>query len=201
MPLNDSRYGPVIAGLLVSVIGASAVFETAQATSALVGRASVIDSDTIEIQGKRIRLWGIDAAENSQWCFDASENEYRCGRDAAFRLDDLLLGKIVQCAEKDRDRYQRIVAECFFKHPTEGEVNVNATMVIRGDAVAYRKYSKATSHTRIKPGRSKEVCGRGGFRCLGTGARQIAEERFLAHPAGSFRYEAIIDNRATDLLV
>lgn len=58
MPLNDSRYAPVIAGLLVSVIGASAVFETAQATSALVGRASVIDGDTIEIQGKRIRLWG-----------------------------------------------------------------------------------------------------------------------------------------------
>ncbi len=142
MALHDGRYRPVIAGLLCSFIAASAVFETAHATSALVGRASVIDGDTIEIQGKRVRLWGIDAAESSQWCFNASGNEYRCGRDAAFRLDDMLTGRVVQCVEKDRDRYQRIVAECFFTHPTEGEVNINATMVIRGDAVAYRKYSK-----------------------------------------------------------
>ncbi len=109
----------------------------------ITGRASVIDGDTIEIQGTRIRFSGIDAAESSQWCQDGSGAEYRCGRDAAFRLDDMLKGRVVRCVEKDRDRYRRIVAECFFSHPTEGEVNVNATMVIRGDAVAYRKYSKA----------------------------------------------------------
>lgn len=143
MVLNDRRLRPVIAGLLFSFVLASAVFEPANATSALVGRASVIDGDTIEIQAARVRLVGIDAAEASQWCFDASGIEYRCGREAAFRLDDMLMGRVVRCVEKDRDRYQRIVAECFFNHPTEGEININATMVIRGDAVAYRKYSKA----------------------------------------------------------
>ena len=38
----------------------------------LVGRASVIDGDTLEIHGTRIRLWGIDAPESSQLC--RSEN-------------------------------------------------------------------------------------------------------------------------------
>jgi endonuclease YncB( thermonuclease family) len=37
----------------------------------LTGRASVIDADTIEIHGTRIRLWGIDAPESTQLCRDA----------------------------------------------------------------------------------------------------------------------------------
>lgn len=143
MALFEGSFRAVITGLTLICSVAFQATDAARAATDIVGRASVIDGDTIEILGKRIRLSGIDAAESSQWCFDASGNEYRCGRDAAFRLDDMLKGKVVRCVEKDRDRYRRIVAECFFTHQTEGEVNINATMVIRGDAVAYRRYSKA----------------------------------------------------------
>ena len=34
----------------------------------LIGQASVIDGDTLEIHGTRIRLWGIDAPESNQFC-------------------------------------------------------------------------------------------------------------------------------------
>jgi endonuclease YncB( thermonuclease family) len=32
----------------------------------LIGQASIVDGDTLEIHGTRIRLWGIDAPESSQ---------------------------------------------------------------------------------------------------------------------------------------
>jgi endonuclease YncB( thermonuclease family) len=41
---------------------------SAAAADNLAGQASVIDGDTIEIHGTRIRFWGIDAPESSQLC-------------------------------------------------------------------------------------------------------------------------------------
>jgi endonuclease YncB( thermonuclease family) len=52
------------------------------ATPALAGTASVIDGDTIEVHGQRIRLHGIDAPESRQLC-RLDGKPWQCGKDAA----------------------------------------------------------------------------------------------------------------------
>ena len=56
----------------------------------LTGQASVIDGDTIEIHGTRIRLWGIDAPESTQLCRGDDSLQYRCGAKAANDLDGFI---------------------------------------------------------------------------------------------------------------
>ncbi|TBD01836.1 thermonuclease family protein [Rhizobium ruizarguesonis] len=105
----------------------------------LVGRASVIDGDTVEIIGKRIRLSGIDAPESWQVCRDEGGRRYRCGKDAAFALDEFLSrSRPTTCRTRGKDRYRRFVADCT---RADGE-NVNAWLVRQGFAVDWWRYSK-----------------------------------------------------------
>jgi endonuclease YncB( thermonuclease family) len=108
---------------------------SALADDPVLGRASVIDGDTIEIQGKRIRLTGIDAPESSQTC-EKGGAEYRCGQQASLALSDKLGAKSVRCLSSGTDRYGRTLGQCF----VDGE-DVNRWMVQQGHAVAYRQYS------------------------------------------------------------
>ena len=48
----------------------------------MIGVASVIDGDAIEIHGQCIRLFGIDALESRQPCIRASGECWRCGQQA-----------------------------------------------------------------------------------------------------------------------
>jgi endonuclease YncB( thermonuclease family) len=45
----------------------------------ITGVASVIDGDTIEIHGVRIRFFGIDAPEGGQQCRRPDGSSWRCG--------------------------------------------------------------------------------------------------------------------------
>jgi len=87
-----------------------------------VGRASVVDGDTLEIQGVRIRLWGIDAVESSQTCLESAGKPWPCGRRAAFALADFFGQR-----QRDTDRYGRMVAVY-----RVGGVEVNRWLVEQG---------------------------------------------------------------------
>jgi endonuclease YncB( thermonuclease family) len=71
----------------------------------LVGQASVIDGDTIEIHGTRIRIFGIDAPESDQLCRNEESELYRCGQKASNALFDFIARRPIECVEVDRDRY------------------------------------------------------------------------------------------------
>ncbi len=99
------------------------------------GSARIIDGDTLEVGGTRVRLYGIDAPESAQLCLFEGRF-WPCGRDAARALDGRIGLQPVACEERDRDRYGRSVAVC----RVAGE-DVNAWMVGEGWAFAYRTYS------------------------------------------------------------
>lgn len=104
----------------------------------IVGRATVIDGDTIEIGGTRIRFDGIDAPESRQTCQDAGGITYRCGQQSALALDDFLAAsRPTACTPKGKS-WGRIVAFC---RRADGE-DVSAWMVRNGHAVDWPKYSK-----------------------------------------------------------
>ena len=100
------------------------------------GTALVVDGDTITISGNKIRLHGIDTPEQNQTCRRAGIT-WRCGYEATETLRNWTYTKEVRCVGDTKDRYGRLIANCF----VDG-YNVNARLVYEGLALAYRKYSK-----------------------------------------------------------
>lgn len=122
--------------LLLFVIVVVLAAGASLAQNLLAGRARVIDGDTVEVQGQRIRLHGIDAPESAQECATATGRSYRCGQAAADALARTVRGASVACAVRGTDRYGRRIAVCYL----DG-TDLNAWMVSAGHALAYRRYS------------------------------------------------------------
>lgn len=101
------------------------------------GRARVADGDTIEIDGSRIRLHGVDAPELHQRC-SRDGVSFDCGREVAERLRAFIADRELRCVGRNRDRYGRIVGVC-----TADGIDVNGWLVAQGLARAYLAHSRA----------------------------------------------------------
>lgn len=108
------------------------------ARTALTGTARVIDGDTLEIAGERVRLEGIDAPEMAQTCRRRPWGTWACGKAAATALEHLLAGQRVACEDRGTDKYGRMLGVCFL-----GTRDINSWMVREGLAWAFVRYSRS----------------------------------------------------------
>ena len=109
---------------LIFIFWASSV-----ASADLSGTAIITDGDTITISGNKIRLSGIDTPEQNQTCRRAGVT-WRCSYEATETLRNWTYTKEVRCIGDTKDRYGRLIANCF----VDG-YNVNARLVYEGLAV------------------------------------------------------------------
>jgi endonuclease YncB( thermonuclease family) len=104
-------------------------------TSVLRGRATVVDADTLDLGGRRVRLFGIDAPEKGQTC-ERSGTVWACGQEAAVALAALLGDREVRCIEHGVDRHDRLIGLCWVRGS-----DVSHWLVERGWALAYRRFA------------------------------------------------------------
>jgi endonuclease YncB( thermonuclease family) len=96
--------------ILTTVLALVAVFP-AQAQEEIRGRATVLSSDTLEISGRRFRLFGIIGPSKDQKC-RAGALPWLCGNAAFNHLRDQVEGKLVTCVDKGLTDDQKPTALC-----------------------------------------------------------------------------------------
>lgn len=126
--LNSDRYLAIVAVFLALILPGHA---EPPGNEVLKGRASVIDGDTIEIHGERIRLAGFDTPESGARC--GTVNVYQ---KAAITLSDLISGQTVTCNISGKDSFNRKTGFC-----AAGGRDLGAHMVATGWGRDWPRYS------------------------------------------------------------
>lgn len=125
---------------LLSLLLSALVVHSGPACAAEVftGPARIVDGDTLEVAGERVRLLGVDAPEKAQICQDAEGQGYQCGLVVKDALIDKVGSSPISCEAVSRDMYGRRVSKC----SAPGVGDLGTWLVSNGYAVAYRQYSK-----------------------------------------------------------
>lgn len=120
-----------LASLFVASCCVAATIATTDAIAELKGRARVLSGDTLLIGREKVRLHGIDAPEEDQYCENEYGRPFECGIQALDALLELIGRRAVTCVGDKRDPDGFIQAICY-----AGDMNLNSRMVRTGWAVA-----------------------------------------------------------------
>ena len=108
-----------------------------------IGKASIIDGDTIIISGEKIRFAGIDTPEKNKVGHEFSKK----------KLKEKIGNNVVICIREPKlDPWGRTVAECFI-----GYESISSFMVKNGYACDYVKYSKKKYAKEQEYAKSKKL--------------------------------------------
>lgn len=124
----------------------------------VVGTPRVVDGDTLEIDGRPLTLWGVDAPEPRQACTLDDGSTWPCGAEAARALANRLGTGGVECEPRGRLDGES-VALC----RQDGE-DLGAWLVARGFALDYPVTSRGHYRRRERAAsRARLGVHRGGF--------------------------------------
>ena len=131
----------VIAGVRFLLIASSVFLSVCAAAHAeLAGAAVIISGDTIEVQGRRVRLSGVTAPGIDQLCVNPRA-QWRCGMVAKLKLDQRIGSSPVICREQGTDRHGRILGRCRID---DGQgMELNRWLVTAGWALSSGDYGQA----------------------------------------------------------
>lgn len=117
---------------------------------------TVVDGDTLEVDGRAVRLYGIDSPELGQFCLNGSKR-YRCGYEAALILAKLVGNGPVECRPTPVD------AEDAGQICAVELVDLAEAMLRRGYAVALPSALPIYLRAELEAKRSKLGIWRGDF--------------------------------------
>jgi len=125
----------------------------------------------MKVGKKELRLFGLDAPEYSQTCFNEKKQEYACGQVSRDFLINLAGGKDVNCFFAEKDKYDRFLSKCFV-----GKVSINEELVKNGMAVVYNFTESDEKMDELEKEAKAKKIG------LWQGAFQLPKDYRKSHP-------------------
>jgi endonuclease YncB( thermonuclease family) len=132
-PPRRWRFVPLVLLAGLGLLGG--ISQANESAEAITGPMRVIDGDSFEVAGVKIRLHAVDAPETDQMCETRQGTEWACGGWISKVVTDRYSGQPASCDALDTDRYGRTVARC-----TALGGDMGAWLVSEGLAFAYVKY-------------------------------------------------------------
>ena len=97
----------------------------------IIGVSKIVSGDTITINGKIIKFFGVAAPDISQTCADSSGRGYRCGQQSISWLNSWLADNQIKCHILAEDSRGVLTGVCML-----GPYDIGAALINSGWAVA-----------------------------------------------------------------
>lgn len=105
--------------------------DNASATGAISGRASVVNGDVLRVNGRFIKLAGIEAPAQNQRCLNEAGRSWNCSSSARAALERIVRRRTVTCTPTGNESDGQTVASC-----TADEADIAEALVRNGHVFA-----------------------------------------------------------------